>query len=148
MLLTQLIISCQEKNQILRNKCKQNSTKSFTPFLQNLLLATIMSTGGCGCIMVENQVQLKKLRIAKFIQKWKKKIFTATAVVLQLWYYHGDQCKSNQLKFRNCGKYFSKQRDIQKFYLKSFILSLAKVLSPYFLKVTFWLAGILIRRDF
>ena len=33
--------------------------------------------------MVENQVvQQKKLRITKFIQKWKKKFFTANALVL------------------------------------------------------------------
>ena len=40
----------------------------------------------CGSAMVvavKNQVQLKKLRIAKFIQKWKKKI-----LLPQAWYYH------------------------------------------------------------
>ena len=40
---------------------------------------------GCGSttvVALKNQVQLKKLRIAKFIQKWKKKFFTAIAMVL------------------------------------------------------------------
>ena len=42
---------------------------------------------GCGSTTVEavkNQVLLNKLRISKFIQKWKKKILLPL-----LWYYHG-----------------------------------------------------------
>ena len=40
--------------------------------------------GSTTVVAVKNQVQLKKLRIAKFIQKWKKKFLLPL-----LWYYHG-----------------------------------------------------------
>ena len=39
--------------------------------------------GSTTAVAVKNQVQLKKLRIAKFIQKWKKKI-----LLPRPWYYH------------------------------------------------------------
>ena len=40
--------------------------------------------GNTTVVVVKNQVQLKKLRITKFIQKWKKKMLQP-----QPWYYHG-----------------------------------------------------------
>ena len=40
--------------------------------------------GSTTVVAVKNQVQLKKLRIAKFIQKWKKKNLLSLP-----WYYHG-----------------------------------------------------------
>ena len=40
--------------------------------------------GSTMAVAVKNQVQLKKLRIAKFIQKWKKNFLLPLP-----WYYHG-----------------------------------------------------------
>ena len=39
--------------------------------------------GSTTVVAVKNQVYLKNLRIAKFIQKWKKKILLPSR-----WYYH------------------------------------------------------------
>ena len=52
-----------------------------TTTLMEVKLDYFRGHGSTTAVAVKNQVQLKKLRIAKFIQKLKKK-FTATSVVL------------------------------------------------------------------
>ena len=53
-----------------------------TATVMEVKLQHFLGRGSTTVVAVKNQVQLKKLRIAKFLQKWKKNFFTATDVVL------------------------------------------------------------------
>ena len=54
-----------------------------TTMLMEVKLHYFHGHGSTTAVAVKNQVKLKKLRIAKFFQKWKKNI-----LLPRLWYYH------------------------------------------------------------